>query len=328
MRHAGEKTMYVVTGGFGFIGASIIKALNESGETDILVVDEPKSSFMNLNDCVVSDWIPIERFEGLMSRGVWGLGTGLKVIHQGAFTNTRCTDAKMLMHRNFNFSRNLLKAAMTNSSTLVYASSAQAYGDNKDSAEDPENERPTTMYGYSKLLFDQHVRKELRSNRNSKTNVVGLRYFNVYGPREGYKGNMASMPYQMHENVRTGHDISLFGDYGGYDAGMHSRDFVYVDDVAKAVMFFLDGNVSGIFNCGTGRARTFQEAAKIVLKSTERPGKSQASIKYINFPDSLKKKYQCFTQADLTSLRDAGYTDDFMPIEEGIPAMIEGKNAR
>jgi ADP-L-glycero-D-manno-heptose 6-epimerase len=226
-------------------------------------------------------------------------------------------DGLYMMENNFTFSKLLFQFAIENQVPFVYASSGATYGASTNFEIDPANERPLNVYGYSKLVFDQHVRRHLH---RAESTVVGLRYFNVYGPRETEKGKMASMVYQLYRQLSHKGKAKLFKGTDGYADGEQLRDFVYVEDVARVNLHFAEGELTkGIFNCGTGQARSFNDIANCLIKIL-----GKGKIEYIDFPKELNGKYQSFTQADISTLRDAGFTNQFSSLEEGIARAVEG----
>jgi ADP-L-glycero-D-manno-heptose 6-epimerase len=302
--------MWIVTGGAGFIGSNIVQALNGKGHSDILIVDRPKKDFGNLRDLRFADLLQPEEFLEVLHRKA--LPSGIEaILHQGACADTTCTDERFMMDNNVSFSNAVLHFAIERKIPLVYASSAATYGANINFRESPENEAPLNLYGRSKLIFDNYVRSILPSIAST---VAGLRYFNVYGPRETYKGRMASMIYQLYGQLRRDGRARLFEGSGGFAAGEQRRDFVSVADIIDVNLFFAGGPVrKGIFNVGTGQARTFNEVVKQLTRSL-----GKGAVEYIPFPDGLREKYQSHTQADITALRAAGYTHDFLSLEDGI----------
>ncbi len=302
--------MWIVTGGAGFIGSNLIQALNGRGHTEILVVDRQSKDFGNLSDLRFTDLLQPEEFLKTLSRNA--LPDRIEaILHQGACADTTCTDERFMMENNVSFSKAVLHFAIEKKIPLVYASSAAIYGANSIFRESPENEAPLNLYGQSKLIFDKYVRSILPS---ASSPVVGLRYFNVYGPRETYKGRMASMIYQLYSQLRRDGRARLFGGSGGFAAGEQRRDFVSVSDVIGVNLFFAGGPVrKGIFNVGTGQARTFNEVVKHLTHALDK-----GAVEYIPFPEGLREKYQSHTQADIAALRAAGYADPFASLEVGI----------
>src|ERR1700687_2696040 len=302
--------MWIVTGGAGFIGSNLVQALNGRGHTEILIVDRQNKDFGNLRDLRFADLLQPEEF--LQALGRIALPNHIEAIfHQGACADTTCTDERFMMENNVSFSKAVLHFAIERKIPLVYASSAAVYGANTNFRETPENEAPLNLYGQSKLIFDNYVRSILPSVSSP---VAGLRYFNVYGPRETFKGRMASMIYQLYGQLRRDGRARLFEGSGGFAAGEQRRDFVSVSDVVNVNLFLANGPVrKGIFNVGTGHARTFNE---VVRQLTHALGKG--TVEYIPFPEGLREKYQSHTQADIAALRAAGYTDTFKSLEDGI----------
>jgi ADP-L-glycero-D-manno-heptose 6-epimerase len=302
--------MWIVTGGAGFIGSNLVQALNARGHADILIVDRPAKDFGNLRDLRFADLVQPEKFvEILHSKTLPG---GIEaILHQGACADTTCSDERFMMDNNVSFSKAVLHFAIENKIPLVYASSAAIYGANLNFRETPENEAPLNLYGRSKLIFDNYVRSLLPSISSP---VAGLRYFNVYGPRERYKGRMASMIYQLYGQLRRDGRARLFEGSGGMAAGEQRRDFVSVFDVIGVNLFFAGGPFrKGIFNVGTGQARTFNEVAKQLTRFL-----GTGAVEYIPFPEGLREKYQSYTQADISALRTAGYAEKFLSLEDGI----------
>jgi ADP-L-glycero-D-manno-heptose 6-epimerase len=313
--------MYIVTGAAGFIGSEIVKALNDRGITDILAVDDLSNGqkIFNLNDCRFSDYMDVEDLLDAMERNAFGKVTA--ILHQGACSDTMEYDGRYMMDVNFSYSKEVLNYAAANKVPLVYASSASTYGNNTIFVEDPENEKPINVYAFSKYAFDLHVRSRMKYLEST---VVGLRYFNVYGVRETFKARMASMVYQLYKQLRDTGVARLFEGTDGFPDGGQERDFVYVGDVAKVNLFFAQGPArQGIFNTGTGKARSFNDIAATLIKLM-----GKGAIEYIPFNPTLKGKYQSFTQADISALRAAGYTDEFSSLEHGIAQCYEQWQAR
>ena len=307
--------MIAITGGAGFIGSNLVKSLNDDGTDEILVVDRlgEDEAFANLADLRIADYMDRKHFRKALLEGA---DLGLSgILHQGACTDTLERNGRYMLDNNFTFSKIVLQYCLAREIPLVYASSAAVYGAGRSFAVDPANERPLNVYGYSKLLFDQHLRHLRRRGLLSGT-VVGLRYFNVYGPRERAKGRMASMAWQLYRQARETGVAKLFAGSDGLGDGEQTRDFVWVGDVVKVNRFFLDGPPrQAIVNVGTGRARSFNDLARAACEAA-----GGGRIEYIPFPRELRGRYQTFTEADLSPLREAGYAEPFAAIEEGVAA--------
>ncbi|SMC24814.1 ADP-L-glycero-D-manno-heptose 6-epimerase [Andreprevotia lacus DSM 23236] len=324
----------VVTGAAGFIGSNLIKALNERGETDIIAVDNltKGDKFRNLVDLGIAHYIDkLDFIEALASGDYDGQITA--ILHQGACSDTMEHDGRYMMDNNYQYTLTLFEWAQQQEAQFIYASSAATYGNGSNGfIETPDCEQPLNVYGYSKLLFDQILRRRMEDERIT-AQVAGFRYFNVYGPREQHKGRMASVAFHNFNQYRETGKVKLFGEYGGYEAGGHTRDFVSVEDVVKVNLWFLDNpEVCGIYNVGTGRAQPFNDIAVTVVNTCRaaegKPALSrdellaQGLLEYFDFPDALKGKYQCFTEADLTLLREAGYEQDFLTVEQGVSRYV------
>jgi ADP-L-glycero-D-manno-heptose 6-epimerase len=324
---------YIVTGAAGFIGSKLVEALNRRGVTEIIAVDDLRGGskasnekFRNLAACEIADYMDhAELLEALESLS----GSVEAVLHQGACSDTTETDGRYVMNTNYRYSTQILDWCQEEEIALLYASSAAVYGDSREFREERACERPLNLYAYSKFLFDQFVRRML----NGRTaQVAGLRYFNVYGPNEQHKvygTDMRSVAYQAFQQFKAEGKVKLFVGSGGYGDGEQRRDFVHVDDVVAVNMWLLEHPaVSGIFNCGTGRAQTFNDVATAAInairgtQSSTRELVGQGLITYIPFPPQLVGKYQSFTQADLTRLRAAGLAGEFMSVEQGVAAYV------
>ena len=305
--------MYIVTGGAGFIGSNLVRALIERGRGDVIVVDDMEDGhkFVNISDLAIADYLDKDDFLDKIEADKDFAGNIAAIFHQGACSETTEWDGRYMMKNNYAYSQTLLHHCLRQGTPYIYASSAAVYGGSKQFVEDPLFENPLNVYGYSKLQFDRYVRRVAAS---PDSQVVGLRYFNVYGPREQHKGAMASVAFHFNNQVLDDGEARLFTGTDGYGDGEQLRDFVYVDDVCDVNLWFLDNpGVSGIFNTGTGRAQSFNDVAKAVL---DWHGKGK--IRYIPFPDHLEGAYQSFTQADLTQLRESGCDVEFRPVEDGV----------
>ncbi|EPZ7320659.1 ADP-glyceromanno-heptose 6-epimerase [Vibrio mimicus] len=304
--------MIIVTGGAGMIGSNIIKALNERGITDILVVDHLKNGrkFKNLVDLQIADYIDRDDFLAQIMAGD-DFGPIDAIFHEGACSATTEWDGKYVMLNNYEYSKELLHYCLDREIPFLYASSAATYGDTDTFIEEPQYEGALNVYGYSKQQFDNYVRRlwlDAKQHGETLSQITGFRYFNVYGPREQHKGSMASVAFHLNNQMNAGENPKLFAGSENF-----KRDFVYVGDVAAVNLWFLDHGVSGIFNCGTGKAESFNEVAKAVITFHRR-----GEVETIPFPDHLKGAYQEFTEADLTKLRSAGCDVQFKTVAEGV----------
>ncbi len=326
--------MIVVTGGAGFIGSNLIHQLNTKGEDDILVVDNlapaanlsgPK--FLNLHGARFADYMDKQEFRAALKAGDFANTAVRAVLHNGACSNTLEDDGRYMMDNNFTYSKELLHFATERRIPFVYASTAAVYGASMEFAPVAKNERPLNVYGYSKLVFDDYVRRLLP---RFESNVVGLRYFNVYGPREQHKGRMASVLHHFTKQMKETGTIRMFEGSGGYANGEQRRDFVFVEDLARMNRFF--GGlmpesprdvVKAVVNAGTGEARTFKAVAEALMLVH-----GPAKVEYIPFPGDLKNRYQHFTEADTTGLREAGYSEAFTTLEEGVRRTFEVEPAK
>lgn len=308
--------MIIVTGGAGFVGSNIVAGLNQRGERDILVVDDLKDGrkFANLVNCDIADYEDKDVWRARLRER--GLPEGTRaVLHNGACSATTEWDGRYMMDENYAVSREWLHACLERGVPLIYASSASVYGAGPEFREDPACEAPLNVYGYSKLQFDRYVRRL----GTTASQVVGLRYFNVYGPNEAHKESMASVAWHLRNQILEGSEVRLFEGSDGYDDGEQRRDFIYVGDVVNVVLFFLDHpELSGIFNTGTGRAQSFNDVARAVID-----WHGSGRIRYIPFPEHLKGRYQSYTEASMEQLREIGYTEAFRTVEEGVRAYME-----
>lgn len=322
----------IVTGAAGFIGSNIVRALNKRGEKNIIAVDNltRADKFKNLVDCEIADYIDKQEFIERLLAGDFD-GDVEAILHEGACSDTMESDGRYMMENNYRYSVHLLDWCLDQEVQLLYASSAATYGGGGVFREDRSCESPLNVYGYSKFLFDQIVRRRLPE---ASSQVVGFRYFNVYGPGETHKGRMASVAFHHFNQFRNEGRVRLFEGCDGYANGAQQRDFIHVDDVVAVNLWFLDHpRKSGIFNLGTGRAQSFNDVA-VAGVNAQRARAGEAAlpladlverglIEYIAFPEALKGKYQSFTQADQTRLREAGYDAPFMTVEEGVGKYVE-----
>ncbi|MDO5357241.1 MAG: ADP-glyceromanno-heptose 6-epimerase [Conchiformibius sp.] len=323
----------IVTGAAGFIGSNIVHALNARGITDIVAVDNLTrgEKFRNLADAEISHYLDKHEFIRQIRNHSFPYRDIRAVFHQGACSDTMNHDGLYMMDNNYQYSLDLLDWCQDQNIPFLYASSAAVYGGGETFREERRYEHPLNVYGYSKFLFDQVVRRRLREGVS--TQVVGFRYFNVYGAREQHKQRMASVAYHHFHQYRDLGHVTLFGAWDGYENGMQSRDFISVEDVAAVNLFFFDHNEkSGIFNVGTGRSQSFNELAAATINAcrvadgehalTLEEMVSRELVRYSPFPDALKGKYQSFTQADISKLREAGYADGFFDVDEGVSRYI------
>jgi ADP-L-glycero-D-manno-heptose 6-epimerase len=305
----------ILTGGAGFVGSNLLAGLNAKGVSDVLVVDRRGDNFRNLSDLKFSEFMQPAEFSRAIEHKILPKRIDA-IFHQGACADTTCTDGRYMIENNFTFSKSILHFALLHKVPLVYASSAAVYGSSNAFAPSRENERPLNLYGLSKLAFDNHVRSVAAGFGST---VAGLRYFNVYGPRESHKGKMASMVYQLYRQLKTSGRARLFEGTDGYTDGEQRRDFVFVNDIVRVNLALAEGPArSGVYNVGTGQARTFNDVAGTIVARL-----GSGAIEYVPFPESLAGKYQSFTQAELSSLRNAGYAEPFSTLENGIAQSID-----
>ena len=329
----------VVTGAAGFIGSNLIKGLNDRGIDDIIAVDDltQGDKFRNLADLQIADYLDAAVFYERFDDGAFGKVEA--VFHEGACSDTMESNGQYMMRNNYTLSCNLFDACQSLGTRLLYASSAATYGGSDTFIESPQFEKPLNVYGYSKLLFDQRLRRECGPNfEDANRQVVGFRYFNVYGPREQHKGRMASVAFHQFHQYQAEGRVKLFGAYADFKAGEQMRDFISVDDVVAVNLWFLDHpDQSGLFNLGTGRAQPFNDVALSVVNALRRQSGqaplslasaiSQNLIEYSAFPEALRGKYQSYTQADLTALRAAGCEHAFADVQTGVARYIEALSA-
>lgn len=323
----------IVTGAAGFVGSNIVKALNQRGITDIVAVDNLSrgEKFKNLAECEILHYLDKHEFIRQIRQHCFPFKDVQAVFHEGACSDTMNHDGLYMMENNYQYSLDLLDWCQDEGIPFLYASSAAVYGKGEVFREERELEEPLNVYGYSKFLFDQLVRRRMNADLNAQ--VVGFRYFNVYGMREQHKGRMASVAFHHFNQYREQGYVNLFGGWDGYPDGGQSRDFVSVEDVVAVNLYFFDHpEKSGIFNLGTGRSQPFNDLAAATVNACRMAeGKPKLSlqqlveaelIRYIPFPDALKGKYQSFTQADTSKLRAAGYQNSFYTVEEGVERYV------
>ena len=304
--------MYIVTGGAGFIGSNIIKALNERDISDILLVDDltDGKKCINLADLNIADYMDMYDFLDALKHKTLDIDVDA-IFHEGACSATTEWNGKYVMDVNYQYSKAVLDYCLEHKVPFSYASSASVYGAGPIFKEERSHEKPLNMYAFSKFQFDQYIRNILPQ---AESQIVGFRYFNVYGPREQHKGSMASVAFHLRNQVLAGENPKLFGAYDGYEAGGQSRDFIYVEDLVKTKLWFLDNpEQSGIYNLGTGQAEPFKTIATTVISHY-----NKGEIEYIDFPEHLKGAYQSFTQADISLLRNAGYQGSFRDLATGV----------
>jgi ADP-L-glycero-D-manno-heptose 6-epimerase len=310
--------MIIVTGGAGFIGSNLVRTLIERGQSDVVVVDDLTDGhkFGNIADLNIADYLDKDDFIARLSSDSKFAADISAILHQGACSETTEWDGRFMMQNNYSYSQKLLHHCLEHKRQFIYASSAAVYGGSKEFVEDPLFENPLNVYGYSKIQFDRYVRRVAAS---PDSQVVGLRYFNVYGPREQHKGSMASVAFHFNNQIKESGAARLFEGTDGYGDGEQVRDFVFIDDICKVNLWFLDNpDSSGIFNAGTGRAESFNDVANAVIK-----WHGKGKIQYVSFPDHLKGAYQSFTQANLGELRKSGCDVAFRGVEEGVKCYLD-----
>lgn len=308
----------IVTGGAGFIGSCIVSTLNSMGIEDIIVVDNIASTdkWRNLNGKRYREYIQKDRFSSGGGLELTKLaGQVSHIIHMGACSSTTEKNFDYLYCNNFEFTKMLWRFCADNGVSFIYASSAATYGDGRMGFDDKTDIRgllPMNGYGYSKQLFDLWAEKQ----KTAPPQHVGFKFFNVYGPNEYYKGSMASVILHGYRSAMQDGVIRLFKSYkDGIEDGGQLRDFVYVKDICSAVMFMMEHpEVSGLFNLGTGKARSFRDLGEAVFSALQ----LEPNIEYIEMPESLRAKYQYYTQADISKLRSSGYKKDFWTLEDGV----------
>ncbi len=338
-----HKKTVIVTGGAGFIGSNIVDGLNAIGIKDIIVVDNLKTAhkFKNMVGLHISEFLDKQDFINIIQQQPHKFKHVAAIFHQGACSDTMEHNGHYMMQNNFAYSKQLFAFCQEYHIPFLYASSAATYGNEITFIEQPDYEKPLNIYGYSKLLFDNYLRHYMQHNTLT-AQVVGFRYFNVYGPRECHKGKMASVAFHHYVQYGQHKQVKLFGEYAGYGAGEHTRDFIYVGDVVQANLFmWQNAHISGIFNLGTGQAEPFNNIAHAVLNAyiademanqnhennlkylTINELLDQNKLVYIPFPDSLVGKYQSYTQANLSNLRKTGFKHNFLTVAQGVHKYYE-----
>lgn len=315
--------MIIVTGGAGFIGSNIIHALNQRGINNILMVDTLTNGHKmhNIADLNIADYMDKAEFLENIAQPKF-LNKVQAVFHQGACSATTEWNGQYVMQNNYEYSKRVLHGCIAKNIPFIYASSASVYGNGDNGFRvERDCERPINMYAYSKFQFDQYVRSLMP---DTKSQIVGLRYFNVYGPREQHKGSMSSTAFHFNQQAIEHKEVRLFAGSGGYADGEQQRDFIHVDDIVAVNLWFLDhSDKRGIFNVGTGKAETFNNMAKAVIDWHK-----AGEIRYIPFPDHLKGAYQNYTQADISGLRAAGYEREFLTVQQGVANYLDWLNQK
>ncbi len=315
--------MIIVTGGAGFIGSAIVWALNRQGRKDIIIVDEanlPDEKKENLNPLKFKDCLGKDKFLKKIKMGSDPRGQTPFLIHMGACSDTTETNEKFLMENNYEYTKTLCNYCLNNKVRFIYASSAATYGDGSngysDSEETIDRLKPLNLYGKSKQLFDKWAKDNKLLDK-----IVGLKYFNVFGPNEYHKGEMRSVVLKAYQQIKATGKMRLFKSYKPeYDDGGQKRDFLYIKDAVDMTLFFLEkSEVNGIFNIGSGIAHPWNELANAIFKAL---GK-KPNIGYINMPKNIKDHYQYFTQADVSKLRNAGYDKNIIPLEESVRDYVQ-----
>jgi len=315
--------MLLVTGGAGFIGSNVVAGLNEAGRADIAVCDELGSGdkWRNLAKRQLADIVaPAALLAWLEGRRLEAL------IHLGAISDTTATDADLVVETNFRLSLRLLDWCTKNRTPFIYASSAATYGAGTDGFDDDcsptalRRLKPMNLYGWSKHLFDLALVERVRQGVPLPPQWAGLKFFNVFGPNEYHKGEMMSLVAKRFEDARSGKPVRLFKSHrDGVADGEQKRDFIYVDDAVAVVRWLLETPaVSGIFNVGTGAARSFRDLVVAMFRALGKP----ANIEYIDMPTTIRDQYQYFTQAQIENLRRAGYNAGFMPLEDAVTRYV------
>lgn len=302
----------IVTGGAGFIGSALVWKLNQLGETDILVVDRLDASdkWKNLAPLKYADYLDADDFIENLEK----FNKTEVLLHLGACSATTERDSHYMMKNNYEFTKRLANWSVENKTRFIYASSAATYGDGSngmaDGTDDLHNLRPLNVYGYSKHLFDIYAH---RNNLFDK--IVGLKYFNVFGPNENHKGDMRSLVNKAFAQIRETGKLQLFKSANpDYKDGEFGRDFVYVKDVVDMTLHFTENKIGGLFNIGSGKMHTWNELASAIFNALDTP----PNIEYVEMPEHLKDRYQYHTRADVTRLLETGYTKEMLSLEESV----------
>ena len=307
--------MIIVTGGAGFIGTNLVRSLIESDKQILIVeeLDKYTKKFENIKNLEILDCLDHNIFLKDLLNGKY-VNKIDQIFHLGACSKTTEPDRDYIMDVNLNYSKKLLEYSANNNIDMIYASSASVYGDGTIFKEDTDNESSLNHYSESKLLFDNHVRENMTKIRSQ---IVGMRYFNVYGPYEQHKEVMSSVAYHFYNQIKEYGILKLFRGSHGYDDGEQRRDFVYVKDTIDIKLWFMQNKCSGIFNVATGKSRSFNDVANAVINYF-----NSGHIEYINFPKGLEEQYQAFTEADMINLRDIGYQKKATELEDGVSSYL------
>lgn len=308
---------FIVTGGAGFIGSAIVWRLNQLGETNILIVDrlDETDKWKNLAPLKFADYLDADDFIENLEK----FNKTETLLHLGACSATTERDSQYMMRNNYEFTKTLANWSVDNEKRFIYASSAATYGDGsngmKDGTNDLEKLRPLNVYGYSKHLFDQYAK---RNNLFAK--IVGLKYFNVFGPNENHKDDMRSLVNKAFDQIRETGKLQLFKSANpDYEDGEFGRDFIYVKDAVEMTLHFVENRSSGLFNVGSGEIHTWNELAKAIFNALDQ----QPNIEFVEMPEHLRDRYQYHTQADLTKIRDTGYEKNTNSLNESVADYIQ-----
>ncbi len=307
----------IVTGGAGFIGSALVWRLNELGHDDILIVDrhDDTRKERNLEALKFADFVDAGEFIGDLSK----YKDADVILHMGADSSTTATDREWMMRNNFEYTRRLAEFAVENDIRLIYASSAATYGDGSagmaDGIERLDKLKPLNLYGESKHLLDKHA-----AEKGWFEKIVGLKYFNVFGPNEDHKGDMRSLVNKAFDQISETGKLKLFHSHNdAYADGEFGRDFVYVKDAVEMTLFFMENTIGGLFNVGSGKANTWNALASAIFKALDR----EPNLEFVDMPESIRNKYQYHTEADITRLRDAGYDKSITPLETAVADYVQ-----